>query len=339
MKPNPRLALYSAGHFLIDFSCAFLLFRYLPQTAGRAELLLLYNFCAFALQMPIGLLADRFGNCRVFAALGCVFTAAGMLFRAAALPLALFAGVGNALYHVGGGLDTLNESGRKAGRLGVFVSPGAFGLFLGGILGRGGFPAPVVPALLLTAAAAILLLCRDSAPASVPSVRLPPAGLLLGLSLFAVVALRSWTGFLFRFGWKSGVWSWVFVLAVVLGKTLGGVLYDRIGAPAAAAASLGAAAVLFLFSDHPAAGVGAVLCFNMTMPLTLRWAADLLPKAKGFSFGLLTFALFLGFLPAYSGVSLPASGRLYALLSLASLALLIPGFRKDGVLTKFCSEP
>ena len=49
---------------------------------------------------------------------------------------------------------------------------------------------------------------------------------------------------------------------------------------------------------------------------------------QGFSFGLLTFALFLGFLPAWAGVALPNAGWFLMLGALASLGLLLPGLRK-----------
>ena len=54
-----RTAAYAVCHFLVDFSCAYLLFSTLAGRMGGAEQLLVYNFCAFALQMPLGLLADR----------------------------------------------------------------------------------------------------------------------------------------------------------------------------------------------------------------------------------------------------------------------------------------
>lgn len=55
-----RLFIYSAAHFAVDFSCALLLLGRIRPGPGDALLcLLLYNFCAFALQMPVGLLADR----------------------------------------------------------------------------------------------------------------------------------------------------------------------------------------------------------------------------------------------------------------------------------------
>ena len=65
------LALYSAAHFWVDLSCAFLVFRTMTGSPDLALCLLLYNFCAFALQMPFGLLADRFDRNGVVAAAGC----------------------------------------------------------------------------------------------------------------------------------------------------------------------------------------------------------------------------------------------------------------------------
>ena len=65
------------------------------------------------------------------------------------------------------------------------------------------------------------------------------------------------------------------------------------------------------------------MLFNMSMPVTLYLLAVNLPGLYGFSFGLLTFGLFLGFLPVYAGLVLPVSGRLLGMAgSLASLVLL-----------------
>ena len=51
------LAACCAAHFLVDFACAFLVFRFLGRSGELSALLLAYNFCAFAVQMPLGLLA------------------------------------------------------------------------------------------------------------------------------------------------------------------------------------------------------------------------------------------------------------------------------------------
>lgn len=320
-------AVYAAGHFLVDLACAFALFRFVRGTADWPLAVLLYNFFAFAGQMPLGLLADRLGQGRLFAAAGCALTAAAYLLPSAPLCLAVTAGLGNALYHIGGGVDTLALSGNRAGLLGVFVSPGAFGLFLGTLLGKGSASPLLPPLALLAAGAAVLLLCRRT-EGRVLSIELDRLGAAVLAALFLVVCLRSYAGFLFAFPWKTGGWAWVFTACVVLGKTAGGFLYDRLGGPRTAVLSLGLAALLFLLSRTPLPGCLAVLLFNMTMPVTLRAAADLLPGARGFSFGLLTFALFLGFLPAYLALPGVSAGWVYAALTLLSLALLLPALRR-----------
>ena len=118
------------------------------------------------------------------------------------------------------------------------------------------------------------------------------------------------------------------VCAVVLGKTAGGYLSDRVGAKGASIASLGLAALLFLLSGRPLWGTLAIFFFNMSMPITLRAAADALTGMKDFSFGLLTFALFLGFLPTWLGIPAPSAGWFLALGAALSLGLLLPGLRK-----------
>ena len=320
-RERTMLWAYAAGHFLVDFACAALVLGFGLAGEDRVTALVLYNFCAFAVQMPLGLLTDRFGSGRVFSALGCALVALAGALRG--LPLCVAAGLGNALFHVGGGHDVLSAPGGRAGALGVFVSPGAFGLFLGGLL-RAAVPVPPLCAALLLCAAAILCLCPRTAGGEV-SLEGPAAHPLVPAALlFAVVCLRSYGGFLFRFPWKTGAWAWAFVLCVVLGKTAGGLLYDRFGARATALGSLLGAAALFLLSAHPAAGCAAVLLFNVTMPVTLRAAADLFPQARGFSFGLLTFALFLGLLPTALSLPAPSGTAAYAGVCLASLALLLP---------------
>lgn len=132
-----RPGLYGAAHFLVDFGCALLLLGRICPEWDPAAAILLYNFLAFAVQMPIGLLADRYGRCHMLAAAGCLLVASGRLLPPG--PAAIMAaGLGNAVFHVGGGLHTLNESGNRAGPLGVFVSPGAFGVYLGGVMAAAG---------------------------------------------------------------------------------------------------------------------------------------------------------------------------------------------------------
>lgn len=334
------LAIYSLAHFWMDLSCAFLLFRRLSGGTQWMLVLLLYNFCAFALQMPLGLLADRWDRNGLTAAAGCVLTALAC-FSPLPLVTAVAAGTGNALFHLGGGIDVLNASGERSAALGVFISPGALGLYIGTIWGRGAAPwLGLAPLGLLLMAALVLWQCPKT-DRTLRSGNAPPdltalQGYGMILPLFLVVVLRSYMGMNQSFPWKSQ-WALGLTLALALGKTAGGFLMDSLGPRRASAGSLGLAAALYLASALPLPGTLAVFLFNMTMPVTLWAAARAMPGAKGFAFGLLTFALFLGYLPSYLGwPSLLTGPMACACAALLSLVLLRLGLGKEA---KPCLRP
>ena len=192
------LAVYSLAHFWMDLSCAFLLFRTLSDSPRWGLCLLLYNFCAFALQMPLGLLADRLGRSQQVAAAGCVLTALACI-SPLPLPAAVIAGTGNALFHLGGGIAVLHCSTDRAAPLGVFISPGALGLYIGTVWGRNAAPwLGLAPLGLLLMAALILRQCPRTAgtfrPGSAPPDLSAPEGYGVLLPLFLVVVLRSYMG-------------------------------------------------------------------------------------------------------------------------------------------------
>ena len=79
------------------------------------------------------------------------------------------------------------------------------------------------------------------------------------------------------------------------------------------------------------AGILALLFFNMTMPLTLFLMWKEMREQPGLAFGVLTFALFLGFLPVYFQNVLPMDYRLTGSLgSLLSLVMLMGVIRRKG---------
>ncbi len=323
-----KLWLLRIAHFCVDFGCAFLCLGYAEDNIQFY--LLIYNFCAFALQMPLGLLVDRFGKQNKVAGFGVLLTAIAMFFLYHPLLGCITAGLGNALFHVGGGVYVLHGCGEKCAPLGEFVAPGALGLFLGGYFTSQWAYIRPVAIFILFVMAAVLLYGKSEEHATaepitpVPFTKKTAVALVL---LFLVVFLRSAAGFQFTFSWKTGSTAFLFASAVMTGKELGGVLSDRFDMSKTSLVSLLLGGVLFCFSQNSAVcGILAVLCFNCTMPVTLFAAFKILRSLPGFSFGLLTFALFLGLLPSYFGFEMPSYAFLFGVGACAvSLCLLLPG--------------
>ncbi len=344
MKKHIMTAAYSAAHFFVDLACAFLIFRSVYD--GRGELLLYYNFCAFALQMPIGVLLDRFGKGHLAAALGCLLIGTAFplsMLQGSNLAAAVVLGVGNSLFHLGGGVYVLDEY-EKSGALGVFVSPGAIGLYLGTVWGKGTeFSTTAVMAVMIVWAAVFLLLPRvlrfenpfgaaaevhENVSDKMTSATMSPMLILASGMFTAVVVIRSFGGFAVSLPWKTaGAAALAAVFATASGKAAGGYLSDIFGKKPASAVSMGAAALLYIFSGNMLPGLLAVFLFNMTMPITLRAAADIMKGNRGFSFGLLTFGLFLGYIPMYLNGGLRISGGVMAALCVLSGALLFGGWK------------
>lgn len=335
-------ALYSILHFLVDGVCALAMFGYFATRENWYVNILLYNFCAFAMQMPLGVVLDGLCGKRndsralptyFYALSGVVLTLVGAFIH----PIVL--GLGNALFHLGGGVATIQEDeakGFKGRGLGVFVAPGALGLYIGTLLGKSGdmsigsmiFSIGAVMLLLLLGAWKVLTANLTPATreqekrSSMQSDRITTLWLAFGCLL--VVILRSYIGMAVNFPWKTTVFAGALaVLAVVFGKVAGGFASAIFGIRRTMAISLGAAAVCYFLSENMVAGVIALFLFNMTMPITLYLLIQRLKELPGFAFGLLTFGIFLGLMPVYLELYLPLDEKLVGGLgSVVSLVLL-----------------
>lgn len=329
---------YSLLHLMVDGVCAFAMFGRFLTPQNQAMDLLLYNFCAFALQMPLGVLLDckasksqNTASC-FLAVLGVLCTLLGTVTH----PIVL--GTGNALFHVGGGVGTIYEDHAQHwnGRgLGIFVAPGALGLYIGTLAAKN-----EIAAYWLWTACILMLVCcaaacrqvkhnqqnpipktSDARPIQQMRVRFLP------LCCLIVVLLRSYLGMTAAFSWKTSVLGGLAaVLAVVLGKAAGGILAARYGILQVSMGSLFMAAIAYLGASMMPFGIAALFLFNMTMPLTLYLMICQFPDMPGFCFGFLTFGLFLGFLPACFGLSVISDGRAAGCAgSLLSLLILYAG--------------
>ncbi len=318
-------------HAVVDAtSCAIL---YYEANDGRltydriCRLILLYNCIAFGLQLPLGLLADRFRAYKsaAIAGLGGIALALGLMTRQPQLAVVVVA-VGNALFHVGASAIVLSCSGGRAGPAGVFVAPGAFGVALGIWLGTGGLPFRWCMELVVVASGLLLFLHR-SPSTRLPVIPAPPkAWLLLGAGaglLCLVIMARSLIGDTVSGCWRS---SWTMGLALtavaVSGKALGGIMADRLGWRAWGVAALALAALFigWAAANAPVALL-ALFLIHTTTAVTLAAVFVCFRTRPGAAFGLCSGALLAGAMPGLTGI-FPAYDPKPLLAPLAGLAAL-----------------
>ena len=332
------LGVYAVTHAVVDGTCAAIFFWAVTAgLMGGTSVLyaaLAYNALAFALQPILGLAIDRLDAPRAAGVVGCLVTAAAVPLALSAhlvLPALVIAGLGNAVFHLGGGIVSLRHSPGKATAPGIFVAPGAAGLFIGAAVARAGGPIWLF-APLLVALAALVGLCGRSRPAPSAAVgRSARSGAGPGVAsavllVLAVVALRAFAGGAVGFTWKAApALAIAVVVAVVAGKVLGGIVADRLGLRVAGVGALAVSVPLLVLGyGTPLAGLAALLALNMTMPITLVAMADPLPGHEGFAFGLTCLALFVGAVPLLVGIGVGLGPvPMVALTLLAACALMV----------------
>jgi MFS transporter, FSR family, fosmidomycin resistance protein len=325
-----NISVYSLSHALVDAACAAVVFAIVvsnrDETQNLFQLVVIYNLLAFATQPVFGLLVDTFKVPARGAALGILLVAASTLLLPVPLLAVALAGLGNALFHVGGGAVSLHLAAGKAALPGIYVAPGALGLMIGTLIGKGGDFIAWPFLLLLVAAAALIL--RIPKP-EIPAPRKLPGDLkwfeAVILLLLLSVAIRSMVGLSLVLPWKSDRTLLVILtLAVVLGKALGGILGDRFGWGVVAVTGLVLSVPLLTFFAHvPALAIAGLFLFNLSMPITLICLSEMLPGKEGFAFGLSALALIIGAGPTFTQLHVLTSRQISILAAiLVSIAAL-----------------
>lgn len=336
---------YALCHFVVDFACVSTMLcavsRVLSESGqGSMEVvalsILLYDIVAFTLQLPIGIALDQLDKNSYAALLSYALVGAGVILSLVPIallewPAILLLAIGNALFHSAGGLSVLNISQKHAGPLGIFIATGAIGVFLGtqsAQMGRLQIAFSLLVLLFLCALITLVVQKVNKKYWNVYNVsfdipRLSSNTLLAIALLSLVVALRSYVGMVMAFPWKSEMLLLVLsILGVFAGKALGGVVADRIGFRTTAIFSLIVAATLFVPSwEIPVMGLLGVFFFNFTMSITLASLANILPNAKGTAFGLASFSLAVGALPALAGFRIEHPAMLSGISLVSALAL------------------
>lgn len=336
---------YALCHFVVDFACVSTMLCAVSRVLGEsgqgsmevvALSILLYDIVAFTLQLPIGIALDQLDKNSYAALLSYALVGAGVILSLVPIallewPAILLLAIGNALFHSAGGLSVLNISQKHAGPSGIFIATGAIGVFLGtqsAQMGRLQIAFSLLVLLFLCALITLVVQKVNKKYWNVHNVSFDISELsfntLLAIALLSlVVALRSYVGMVMAFPWKSEMLLLVLsILGVFAGKALGGVVADRIGFRTTAVFSLIVAATLFVPSwEIPVMGLLGVFFFNFTMSITLASLANILPNAKGTAFGLASFSLAVGALPALAGFRIEHPAMLSGISLVSALSL------------------
>ena len=340
-----KTVLFSIIHMLVDGLCAFTMAAVSPSGYAVISAFIVYNFCAFVLQMPIGAVIDglisRSDNHKLpllFSIYGSVITLAGSLILIflprtilTAYSGVIVLGIGNAMFHVGGGVGSIIEdhiNNKKGQNLGLFVAPGALGLYLGAKFYT------VSPFIILFLYALVVVMIMillknayavDNRSHKYICAPVKRRDLILIICCFIVVVLRSYIGFSVSMPWKTGtLLPLLAVICIVLGKFGGGVLAARFDVRLVISVTLIISSIGYAFIDIPMIGLITLFLFNTTMPITLYLLVNRFKNMPGLYFGFLTVALFAGYVPSALSLTPSVNNRLIGIFGcIVSLILLL----------------
>lgn len=332
-RKNYRLVIYSLAHFSVDFSCFFILFSGIAaETTLKITALgfLIYNIIAFGLQVVIGAICDKKPKL-ASGFIGCVLVLLGM-FIIKWYWLALIIGaIGNAFFHIGGGIDVLKNGEGKMTPNGIFVSTGALGVSLGTLAGKSGIDlvfisiSLMILAIILTGLISFNMNVNKNIKKVIPyKIASEKSFILIVSCAFFIVVLRSYIGTIIPVSWNA-----VELLVIgpsicaTFGKGIGGVLGDKFGARRVGTISLLLSIICFIIGKEVVyIGLIGILLFNITMPITLCILASKLPNDLGLAFGITTLGLLIGVIPSFF-VLVPNNFKLYITIFLIIISTIL----------------
>ena len=290
------LVAYSIAHFLTDAVCAGLIF----SNPDMIPYILMYDLLAFSTQPITGIMADTIQKYRYIAIGGGLLTSLGALFF---LPVPIricMLGIGNSLFHVGGGAAVLKGSSSKAAPLGIFVAPGSMGLLFGTL-----FPSiAIYAAVALTLISLSLIWLKEykvkEASESIPIFKHDKKimAFVIIIIILVSIAVRSMASYSMSFPWKDTLLlSIITGIMIMAGKAAGGFLLDKFKSiPVVIAAILIPGPMIAFLSSYALTSLIGLFLINCSMPLTLYMLYRMIPDYPGFAFGLAASFLFPGML-------------------------------------------
>lgn len=299
--------LYAYIHFILEVVC----FCYLSRVSNSLIVWLipfLYDGFAFIPQSLIGYIKDKYPKFNE-GLLGVGLLFIGILlfcFCSVNRFIILFLiSIGNALLHVEGAYNTLMSSGGKLSHPAIFVGFGAFGVITGRVVGTTSMPTWFLLPLIITMIPILLFgnrfVTEKSNCQKYNYVRKDKNAFMIILLATFVVIVRGYMGYRIPSAWQTTTIHTVLLFVTMgLGKIIGGILADIIGLKKVANIStLLALPFIILGNNNMFISLFGIMCFSMTMSITLAIMVSVLKKNPGLAFGFTTIGLSLGTFPIF----------------------------------------
>ena len=297
---------YAICHFIIDFLCALFIVNLLGNLNSAHNYwiaILLYNFFAFAFQVPLGIVIDKLKIKNYIGISGIALISLVFLLCFENIILnAIILGIGNALFHLEGGINIYQISDKKCALNGIFVSSGAIGIFLGmnlklAIIWLPFFLIIVAIIMLFVVSEFVQENCKIKKDSKYNKKHVALIVLLIGISII----VRSIVGTVLVYDWKiTFAQGLIFAIGIVFGKFLGGIFADKFGINKIINISFILSGILLLLGyNYNFCGYLGILLFNLPMAITLTMLENVLENKVGLAVGLNTMFLFIGFLIKY----------------------------------------
>lgn len=299
-------------HMLVDFLCIYSLMMSTTIFRGSIKgLLILYNIMAFGTQLIFGYILDKRRN-KHAGEMGVYIVVIGALlyqYKVTSVPinyvLATIVGLGNSLFHVGTGINVIKSANGRLADLGIFVSSGTLGVLLGRLSIDLDFNRLLITVMIALVISSLYtwILRKDidneveKTYCNIHNIKYKNY-IIIWITFISVVA-RSLTGWISPEININNLWL-IAPILVFIGKTIGGLIVDRLGIRDTAILVMVLAIVTNLMSlvYSPFALIG-IVCNNMLMSITLGIMVSVIEQYPGFSFGLTTLALLIGTLPVF----------------------------------------
>lgn len=327
------ISIYSICHFIVDFVCAIYILGQLPYITNSASeyivSVIIYNFLAFAFQVPLGIILDKLKMYKYVSIIGmCMIGLCYLINIPNALLVASIVGIGNALYHLEGGVNAYSLSNKKAFLNGLFVAPGAMGIFLGTKF-HNELIVTYLPIILIIISIILLIFNqKDEVNNRLEKLKKDNYS---GLSLMIIVLLigvsiivRSIGGSAIVYSWKNSfILGLLYAISIVFGKAFGGLIADKLGLLKVAVISLVVSTVCLVLGHqiHFLAYIG-IFMFNIPMAITLTILENTLSKRIACAVGLNTMFLFIGYLICYIDLTINNNIVLISSILLAIVSIV-----------------